>query len=558
MERKERLLDFVLFIVSDFEELLNDVSRFFKQPFEIVYKLKDELDDGTFVYDTITKEGGVIVSNDAITTELRTKIKLNEKYTTPVFNEYKDYVEEYLEPLPKKLFIDKNYKENFKTIREFLNKEEESILIEYFNENFCYKYSKEEYKFADELSIEELRNYFERYLKFKNVNDKVYISFFVLLLKGIEKHSKKILNKELDKINKYKKQFNQLEYKLTQEFKELMLERYKKKFFKSIAKNKIEVAGFFQNFESEEVFISFDDTLINQLFALPEDFDDYNLDFKLDSYISHLSLQYLNYSYFAITPEISEEKKTEREVRQLELDEIKKKNSSLISFLNEKGLTDGDINILINLLHENKFSALKIASIEFSREVILFHILYAFYVFDFYEDRLKSIKDFESLVSGLTSFDIKRAEQLMEYYRSYKFGEYSKHYPFDKFQKTLEKIHNVLNIDSGRLRGFSNEIPNQIIEVNKYPEIFASDLGWALFKKLYTQYVNDQKYLLANFSFVFIALEKGGHIHCKQIKFIEFLSQEFDIHIPKIDSRQAGTNNPRYKLYSLLMEIYSK
>src|SRR5690606_8717815 len=113
--------------------------------------------------------------------------------------------------------------------------------------------------------------------------------------------------------------------------RELIQERYKTKLFKSILNNKVQVAGFFQDFEKNKVFISFEETLFNQLSILPEDFDDYSLNFKLDTSVSHLSLQYLNYSYFAITPEISEANKTLKEVQQVELDEIKKKNSSLIS-----------------------------------------------------------------------------------------------------------------------------------------------------------------------------------------------------------------------------------
>src|SRR5690606_31262511 len=199
-----------------------------------------------------------------------------------------------------------NYKDDFKSIREFLSEKEEFILLKYLNDNFCYKFDKENYKLAEDFSNEELSGYFKRYIKFKNANDKVYISFFVQLLKGIEKNSKKTIKKELGKIDVYKKQINKLQPKLAEEFRELIQERYKTKLFKSILNNKVQVAGFFQDFEKNKVFISFEETLFNQLSILPEDFDDYSLNFKLDTSVSHLSLQYLNYSYFAITPEISE------------------------------------------------------------------------------------------------------------------------------------------------------------------------------------------------------------------------------------------------------------
>src|SRR5690606_27165282 len=168
MNKKDRLLDFVLFVLSDFEELLNEVSWFFKQPFKIQQKLKEELDNGTFIYESIIKQ-----DDSFIKSEIRTAVKFPEKeYTFPVFNVYRDYIEEHLKPFPKKLLASENYKDDFKSIREFLSEKEEFILLKYLNDNFCYKFDKENYKLAEDFSNEELSGYFKRYIKFKNANDK--------------------------------------------------------------------------------------------------------------------------------------------------------------------------------------------------------------------------------------------------------------------------------------------------------------------------------------------------------------------------------------------------
>jgi len=87
------------------------------------------------------------------------------------------------------------------------------------------------------------------------------------------------------------------------------------------------------------------------------------------------------------------------------------------------------------------------------------------------------------------------------------------------------------------------------LEQNKYHKIFSDDLGYTLFNEWHKQHKTETK-LLANFSFIYIALDKDSLVVCNQPDYIEFLSQlDPPIIIDKVDSRQQGNDNKKYKLY---------
>ena len=91
-----------------------------------------------------------------------------------------------------------------------------------------------------------------------------------------------------------------------------------------------------------------------------------------------------------------------------------------------------------------------------------------------------------------------------------------------------------------------------ILEKNKYPKIFNSDLGYNLFLRLLNNYKKENIFL-SNFSFIYYAMRNDNFIHSSHKNYISFLSSEFDIHIDKVDSRQSGSNS-RCNLYAVLKE----
>lgn len=76
---------------------------------------------------------------------------------------------------------------------------------------------------------------------------------------------------------------------------------------------------------------------------------------------------------------------------------------------------------------------------------------------------------------------------------------------------------------------------------NIYPEIFKNDEAYNIFLQLHVAYkvkINQ----VSNYSFVFYAMKKNGFIICKGVNYINFLSENYDISLDRIDSNQSGEN----------------
>ena len=85
---------------------------------------------------------------------------------------------------------------------------------------------------------------------------------------------------------------------------------------------------------------------------------------------------------------------------------------------------------------------------------------------------------------------------------------------------------------------------------NPYPNIFKDNVAFAVFERLNNNYKND-KYLCANYSFIFYAMSKDKLIDCRGVDFVKFLSTEYQIEIDRTDRRQLGKNK-RTDLYNLI------
>jgi len=91
---------------------------------------------------------------------------------------------------------------------------------------------------------------------------------------------------------------------------------------------------------------------------------------------------------------------------------------------------------------------------------------------------------------------------------------------------------------------------------NESETIFKNDIGFTIFTKMFEIYKGD-KNILANFSFLFYAMEKDFLV-CTQTEFKVFLRDEkYSIEIEKIDNRQwffDMNKNKKSKLYNSMKE----
>ena len=102
--------------------------------------------------------------------------------------------------------------------------------------------------------------------------------------------------------------------------------------------------------------------------------------------------------------------------------------------------------------------------------------------------------------------------------------------------------------------------PDEVLK-NEFKMIFKNDIGFTIFTKMFELYKDEIKYHLANFSFLFFAMEKDFLV-CSQTKFKEFLREEkYNIEIEKIDPRQWRfdmNENKKSKLYNVIKESLQK
>jgi len=117
-----------------------------------------------------------------------------------------------------------------------------------------------------------------------------------------------------------------------------------------------------------------------------------------------------------------------------------------------------------------------------------------------------------------------------------------------KIEELLERLSIYKNGQKPKM-----EKPIELLK-NENDKVFKNDAGFTIFTKMFEIY-KDDKNALANFSFLFYAMEKDFLV-CTQTEFREFLRDEkYNIEIDKIDSRQSGKTN-KTKLYNSIKERY--
>ena len=115
------------------------------------------------------------------------------------------------------------------------------------------------------------------------------------------------------------------------------------------------------------------------------------------------------------------------------------------------------------------------------------------------------------------------------------------------------KQHKIPTAPTPKNEEFETFKPGAILK-DELVKIFKNNIGFLIFTKMFERY-KTEKNDLANFIFLFYAMEKDFLV-CSQTEFRGFLRNEkYNIDIEKIDSRQSG-NNKKTKLYDSIKEMY--
>lgn len=416
MDKEKVLLDFAVFVLSDVEELCSYITDFFGQV---------DRGDSQFDLNHLNYED-----------YLRKEINTGRIIETP------------------------NFISEIKTINDLLSNTELNNLKDYLNNNFGEGYPDGEGIFRGnsplQLQNSDLVRYFSEYLKYREINQNVFITYYIQLFDSLYKLVSDKLKIEVEKIQNIKNTKDLLDLHLSNEYTENEHLKFKQKLFKSIKKNNFQFKGI-----ADEKGLFFDErkTLNSYLEFLNKN-KILNFDYSTKLPNIDKSLNYLVYKYYLF---VLYGKQDATDSKIVELNEFKIANKKMLDYIYSKGFNALEIDFFINTIHKGYFNELEIRHLDIN-QVKLFHFFYCFYVFEYFEIvegcSFESENDFEKVLrlQTIIEYDKFTLNQFYKYYNNQTSHRENNHFPFKTIDKTIKKVVDILKIEEGKLK----PIPKQI------------------------------------------------------------------------------------------------
>jgi hypothetical protein len=413
MNKEKILLDFAVFVLSDVDELCSYITDFFGQ-----------VNRGDSPFD------------------------LN------LLN-YEDYLRKEINTVG--IIESPNFNFELKTINDLLSSAELNNLREYLNENFGEGYPDGEGTYMGndplELKNSDLVRYFNEYLKHREINQNVFITYYIQLFDTLYKLVSDKLKIEVEKIQNIKNTKDLLDFKLSSEYTENEHLKFKQKLFKNIKKNNFQFKGI-----ADEKGLYFDErkTLHSYLEFLDKS-EIQNFDYPAKLPNIDKSLNYLVYKYYLF---VLYGKQDSTDSKFIELNKFKIGNKGIVDYIESKGFNDLEIDCFINTIHGGYFNDLDIRYINI-KQVQLFHLFYCFHVFEYFENvegcSFESEIDFEKVLrlQTIIEYDKFTLNQFYKYYYNQTSHKENNHYPFKTIDKTISKVVDTLKIEEGKLKPIS-------------------------------------------------------------------------------------------------------
>lgn len=414
MNKEKILLDFAVFVLLDIEELCSSITNFFNQTNRKDYPFDFNL--------------------------------LN----------YEEYLRQ--EILVEEIIENNDFKSELKSLNDLLSSIELNNLKGYLNNNFGEGFPDGDgtYRGNNPLEIQnsDLVRYFNAYLKHREINKDVFITYYIQLFETLNKSVSDKLKLEVEKIQNIRNTKDLLDLKLSNEYTESEHLKYKQKLFKSIKKNNFQYKGL-----ADDKGLYFDErkTLNSYLeFLNKNEIQNFNYPVKLP--IIDKSLNYLVYKYYLFVLYDKQLDSTDNKIYNplIELNEFNANNKGILDYIKSKGFDDSEIDFFINTIHDGCFNNLEIRYININ-QVQLFHLYYCFYVFEYFENvencNFEAENDFEKVLRLQTviEYDKHTLNQFYKYYNQTSCVE-NKHYPFKTIDKTISRVVDTLKIEKGKLK----------------------------------------------------------------------------------------------------------
>ncbi len=414
MNKEKILLDFAVFVLLDIEELCSSITNFFNQT---------NMNDYPFDFNLLN---------------------------------YEEYLRQ--EILVEEIIENNDFKSELKSLNDLLSSIELNNLRGYLNNNFGEGFPNGDRTYRGNNPLEfqnsDLVRYFNTYLKHREINKDVFITYYIQLFETLNKSVSDKLKLEVEKIHNIRNTKDLLDLKLSNEYTESEHLKYKQKLFKSIKKNNFQFKGI-----ADEKGLYFDErkTLDSYLEFLNKN-EIQNFDYPVKLPIIDKSLNYLVYKYYLFVLYGKQLDSADSKIYNplIELNEFKANNNGIIDYIKSKGFDDSEIDSFINTIQGGRFSDLEIRYIGIN-QVQLFHLYYCFYVFEYFENvkdcHFELENDFEKVLCLQTVIesDKNALNQFYKYYNQTSQVE-NKYYPFKTMDKTIKKIVGTLKIEEGKLK----------------------------------------------------------------------------------------------------------
>ncbi|MFC0776567.1 hypothetical protein [Flavobacterium sp. HJSW_4] len=325
------------------------------------------------------------------------------------------------------------------------------ILENYFCTNFSYNSESEVEDYGAtprkknnlEISISQIKDYLKDYNSLALINDKVFISYYKQIIIAYDDWICVYLRRENRRIKKKYSDSNKINAIHKSEF----INYHHRKLIKTyIHEFEFNVYEFVVNMNDDAVDFTVDinKSLIKQLeFLLSFNEIEYEnmvlrkeIKTALNEYLIKLFEYHFNKVPFSLTNDLV---KTKYSI-------FYNSKTDYVDFLMKKGFTDMDVKNILNILSNNQFGELGFKFLKRNnlKQIEVFHILYAFYVFDFCDaQNFSSARDFDLVINFQCLKEELDNKQFKKYYENID-NKNSRHYPFSQFENStnllLEKI----------------------------------------------------------------------------------------------------------------------
>jgi len=471
-------LDFIVYAVtSNLPANVHGIGGFFFQDHRIVNKVENYCSDEEIksniakYYTDITdeKERKLILHASEDMFVYHWEALFHEKQgSAKVIKDYFEYIK-YFTDVDKIINEDCNYVDfdEINTLSDLYNAEEiESILFDVnylLTEETCYGYEEEQdddclFEENYKIDLASLKEDFEDFVSLRYIFRNTYISYYASQILFLDQKSSNKMRRFMREIDALTNSplINEVS-NATKYLETLVAENevlcYKHSF------NTPQLDGFFEELIP---LVSFYDTLWNYLTILKasnifqlaylNNIYQYNyVELDDEHCLYGMKLKYLNLKLYGENNDLNGESLSEN------FTYFFKEKENFVNYLKRKSFTTQEINIVLNLLSENKYNSLNIKSLNTDRDIYFFRICYFFHVFDYFTEVegivFDSIASFDSIIKFNPLNKRENKQQFLKNYTNINNSEH-KDYPFTskKTELFLSEIEYSLGIDREKLK----------------------------------------------------------------------------------------------------------